>query len=163
MNIMREKILKLLEQNFSLEHKHIAAMLNTTEEEINKEIKEMTDEGILLQAKPLINWDKTDREFVTAQIDLNVTPQRGEGFDKVAERIYQYPEVKDCYLMSGGYDLCVIIEGKTLKEVALFVSEKLAPMDFVTSTTTHFILKKYKQDGVTFENPHEDERSVITL
>lgn len=160
---MREKILKLLEKNFELEHKHIAAMLNTTVEEVDKEIKEMIDEGVLLQAKPLINWDKTDREFVTAQIDLNVTPQRGEGFDKVAERIYQYPEVKDCYLMSGGYDLSVIIEGKTLKEVALFVSEKLAPMDSVTSTRTHFILKKYKQDGVIFEEPRKDERSVITL
>lgn len=160
---MREKILKLLEKNFELEHKHIAAMLNTTEEEVDKAINEMIDEGILLQAKPLINWDKTDREFVTAQIDLNVTPQRGEGFDKVAERIYQYPEVKDCYLMSGGYDLSVIIEGKTLKEVALFVSEKLAPMDSVTSTRTHFILKKYKQDGVIFEKPRKDERSVITL
>lgn len=160
---MREEILKLLEQNFSLEHKHIAAMLNTTEEEVDKEIKEMIDEGVLLQAKPLINWDKTDREFVTAQIDLNVIPQRGEGFDKVAERIYQYPEVKDLYLMSGGYDLSVIIEGRTLKEVATFVSEKLAPMECINSTRTHFILKKYKQDGVIFEKPRKDERSVITL
>lgn len=160
---MRENILKLLEQNFSLEHRHIAAMLGCTEEEVTAEINSMIDEGVLLQAKPLINWDKTDREFVTAQIDLNITPQRGEGFDKVAERIYQYPEVKDLYLMSGGYDLCVIIEGKTLKEVALFVSEKLATMEFVTSTRTHFILKKYKQDGVIFEKPKKDERSVITL
>lgn len=160
---MREKILKLLEQNFSLEHKHIAAMLNTTEEEVTKEINEMIDEGIILQTKPLINWEMTDREFVTAQIDLNITPQRGEGFDKVAERIYQYPEVKDLYLMSGGYDLSVIIEGKTLKEVATFVSEKLAPMECVLSTRTHFILKKYKQDGVVFEKPRKDERSVITL
>lgn len=160
---MREKILKLLEQNFSLEHKHIAAILNTTEEEVTKEINEMIDEGIILQTKPLINWEMTDREFVTAQIDLNITPQRGEGFDKVAERIYQYPEVKDLYLMSGGYDLSVIIEGKTLKEVATFVSEKLAPMECVLSTRTHFILKKYKQDGVVFEKPRKDERSVITL
>lgn len=160
---MREKILKLLEQNYTLEHRHIAAMLGTTEEEVDAEIKSMTDEGIILKARPLINWDKTDREFVTAQIDLNITPQRGDGFDKVAERIYQYPEVKSLYLMSGGYDLCVIIEGKTLKEVAMFVSEKLAPMEFVISTRTHFILKKYKQDGVIFEEPREDERSVITL
>lgn len=160
---MREQILKLLEQNFSLEHRHIAAMLNTTEEAVSKEINEMIDEGILLQAKPLINWEKTDREFVTALIDLNITPQRGEGFDKVAERIYQYPEVKDLYLMSGGYDLSVLIEGKTLKEVAMFVSEKLAPMECVLSTRTHFILKKYKQDGIIFEKPRKDERSVITL
>ena len=160
---MRENILKLLEQNFSLEHRHIATMLGCTEDEVTAEINSMIDEGVLLQTKPLINWDKTDREFVTAQIDLNITPQRGEGFDKVAERIYQYPEVKDLYLMSGGYDLCVIIEGKTLKEVALFVSEKLATMEFVTSTRTHFILKKYKQDGVVFDKPKNDERSVITL
>lgn len=160
---MREQILKLLEQNFSLEHRHIAAMLNTTEEAVSKEIDDMMEEGILLQAKPLINWEKTDREFVTALIDLNITPQRGEGFDKVAERIYQYPEVKDLYLMSGGYDLSVLIEGRTLKEVAMFVSEKLAPMECVLSTRTHFILKKYKQDGIIFEKPRKDERSVITL
>lgn len=160
---MREKILKLLEQDFTLEHRHIATMLNTTESAIDKEIENMVEEGVLLRAKPLINWDKTDREFVTAVIELNVTPQRGEGFDKVAQRIYQYPEIKDLYLMSGGYDLCVTIEGKTLKDVAMFVSEKLAPMDCVVSTRTHFILKKYKQDGIIFEKPRKDERSVITL
>ena len=131
---MREKILKLLEQDFTLEHRHIATMLNTTEAAIDKEIENMTEEGVLLRAKPIINWEKTDREFVTAVIELNVTPQRGEGFDKVAQRIYQYPEIKDLYLMSGGYDLSVTIEGKTLKEVAMFVSEKLAPMDCVVST-----------------------------
>lgn len=160
---MREKILKLLEQDFTLEHRHIATMLNTTEAAIDKEIETMIEEGVLLRAKPLINWEKTDREFVTAVIELNVTPQRGEGFDKVAQRIYQYPEIKDLYLMSGGYDLSVTIEGKTLKEVAMFVSEKLAPMECVISTRTHFILKKYKQDGVVFEEPRKDERSVITL
>ncbi len=160
---MREKILKLLEQDFTLEHRHIATMLNTTEAAIDKEIENMTEEGVLLRAKPIINWEKTDREFVTAVIELNVTPQRGEGFDKVAQRIYQYPEIKDLYLMSGGYDLSVTIEGKTLKEVAMFVSEKLAPMDCVVSTRTHFILKKYKQDGTVFEKPRKDERSVISL
>jgi len=160
---MREKILKLLEQDFTLEHRHIATMLNTTEAAIDKEIENMIAEGVLLRAKPLINWEKTDREFVTAVIELNVTPQRGEGFDKVAQRIYQYPEIKDLYLMSGGYDLSVTIEGKTLKEVAMFVSEKLAPMECVISTRTHFILKKYKQDGIVFEEPRKDERSVITL
>ena len=160
---MREQILKLLEQDSSLNHRQIAAMLNTTEAEIDRHIEEMTEEGILLQTKPLINWEKTNREFVSAHIELRITPQRGEGFDKVAERIYQYPEVKDVYLMSGGYDLAVTMEGRTLKEVAMFVSEKLAPMEFVISTKTHFILKKYKQDGVIFEKPRQDERSVITL
>lgn len=160
---MREQILKLLEQDSSLNHRQIAAMLNTTEAEIDRHIEEMTEEGVLLQTKPLINWEKTNREFVSAHIELRITPQRGEGFDKVAERIYQYPEVKDVYLMSGGYDLAVTMEGRTLKEVAMFVSEKLAPMEFVISTKTHFILKKYKQDGVIFEKPRQDERSVITL
>ena len=160
---MKEKILELLEQDYTLEHRHIAAILNITEEAVNKEIENMIEEGILLKARPIINWEKTDREYVTALIDLNVTPQRGEGFDKVAERIYQYPEVKNLYLMSGGYDLSVLIEGKSLKEVATFVSEKLAPMDRVVSTRTHFILKKYKQDGIVFERPKKDERGVITL
>jgi len=160
---MRNKILKLLEQDASLEHHQIAVMLDMSFEDVENEIKKMTEEGILLKSKALINWEKTDREFVTAQIELRVTPQRGEGFDKVAERIYQYPEVKSVYLVSGGFDIAVTIEGKTMKEVALFVAEKLAPMDNVISTKTHFILKKYKQDGVIFNEEGKDERSVITL
>ncbi len=160
---MRESILKLLEQDYSLEHRHIAAILNTTEDVINKEIDKMIEEGIILKARPIINWEKTNREFVTALIDLNVTPQRGEGFDKVAERIYQYPEVKNLFLMSGGYDLSVLIEGNSLKEVATFVAEKLAPMECVISTRTHFLLKKYKEDGIVFEKPKKDERGIITL
>ena len=138
-------------------------MLDMSVDEVEKEIKQMTDEGVLLKSKALINWEKTDREFVTAQIELRVTPQRGEGFDKVAERIYQYPEVKSVYLVSGGFDIAVTLEGRTMKEVALFVAEKLAPMDHVISTKTHFILKKYKQDGVIFGEEGKDERRVITL
>lgn len=160
---MRNRILALLEQDASLEHHQIAVMLDMSEDEVDLEIKKMTDEGILLKSKALINWEKTDREFVTAQIELRVTPQRGEGFDKVAERIYQYPEVKNVYLVSGGFDIAVTIEGKTMKEVALFVAEKLAPMDNVISTKTHFLLKKYKQDGVIFNQKGKDERNVITL
>ncbi len=160
---MRNKILKLLEQDASLDHHQIAVMLDMSVDEVEREIKQMTDEGVLLKSKALINWEKTDREFVTAQIELRVTPQRGEGFDKVAERIYQYPEVKSVSLVSGGFDIAVTIEGKTMKEVALFVAEKLAPMDHVISTKTHFILKKYKQDGVIFNDEGKDERRVITL
>lgn len=160
---MRNKILKLLEQDASLDHHQIAVMLDMSVDEVEREIKQMTAEGVLLKSKALINWEKTDREFVTAQIELRVTPQRGEGFDKVAERIYQYPEVKSVFLVSGGFDIAVTIEGKTMKEVALFVAEKLAPMDHVISTKTHFILKKYKQDGVIFNDEGKDERRVITL
>lgn len=159
---MRNKILSLLEQNAELKHHQIAVMLDMSVEEVDKEIEEMTEEGILLRSKALINWEKTDREFVTAQIELRVTPQRGEGFDKVAERIYQYPEVKSVYLVSGGFDIAVTIEGKTMKEVALFVAEKLATMEHVNSTKTHFILKKYKQDGVLFTKKGKDERAVIS-
>lgn len=160
---MRNKILTLLEQDAGLQHHQIAVMLDMSVEQVEYEIKQMTEEGILLRSKALINWEKTNREFVTAQIELSVTPQRGEGFDKVAERIYQYPEVKSVSLVSGGYDIAVTIEGKTMKEVALFVAEKLATMDHVNSTKTHFILKKYKQDGVIFNQEGKDERAVITL
>lgn len=160
---MRNKILTLLEQDAGLQHDQIAVMLDMTVEEVDKEIKQMTEAGILLRSKALINWEKTDREFVTAQIELSVTPQRGEGFDKVAERIYQYPEVKSVFLISGGYDIAVTIEGRTMKDVALFVAEKLATMEHVNSTKTHFLLKKYKQDGVIFNQQGKDERAVITL
>ena len=138
---MEEKILRLLEQDSSYTHDQLATMLDISVEEVKAEIAALFDKGILLKYTALINWEKTDREFVTANIDLRVTPQRGEGFDKVAERIYQYPEVKSVYLMSGGYDLGVTIEGRTMKEVALFDAEKLAPKDFVVSTKTHFVLK----------------------
>ncbi|MBQ2754354.1 MAG: Lrp/AsnC family transcriptional regulator [Clostridia bacterium] len=159
---MRNKILSLLEQNAGLKHDQIAVMLDMSVEQVDKEIEEMTEEGILLRSKALINWEKTDREFVAAQIELKVTPQRGEGFDKIAERIYQYPEVKSVYLISGGFDIAVTIEGRTMKEVALFVAEKLSTMEHVTSTKTNFILKKYKQDGVLFAKEGKDERAVIS-
>ena len=160
---MKSQILKLLESDARLTPQQISVMLDAPIDEVNSCIGEMEANGTILGYKAVVDWEKTDREFVTALIDLNITPQRGEGFDKVAERIYQYPEVKDLYLMSGGYDLSVLIEGRTLKEVAMFVSEKLAPMECVLSTRTHFILKKYKQDGIIFEKPRKDERSVITL
>ena len=116
-----------------------------------------------LKNKSVINWEKTDKELVTALIELKVTPQRGEGFDKIAERIYKFPEVKSVYLMAGAYDLTVIIEGKTIKDVALFVSNRLATMERVLSTGTHFVLKKYKDEGIIFDENEKDSRQVITL
>lgn len=101
--------------------------------------------------------------MVTALIELKVTPQRGEGFDKIAERIYKYPQVTSLYLMSGAYDLAITIEGKTMQEVALFVAQKIAPMDSIISTATHFVLKKYKEEGIVFEDDEKDTRQVITL
>ncbi|NLK97167.1 MAG: Lrp/AsnC family transcriptional regulator [Epulopiscium sp.] len=159
---MREEILEILEKNSRIETKDIAIMLNTTEEEIEKEIKQMEKEQIICGYNTLINWDKTQKDLVTALIEVKVTPQRGEGFDKIAERIYRFNEVKSVYLMSGGFDLTVIIEGRTMKEVALFVAQKLAPLEAVLSTATHFVLKKYKDHGIPFEEPHKDERMVVS-
>ena len=110
----------------------------------------------------LINWDKTSRERVTALIEVKVTPQRGQGFDRIAERIYRFEEVESVYLMSGGFDLTVIIEGRSMREVASFVSGKLAPMEAVLSTATHFVLKKYKEHGIPLVNEIEEERMLIT-
>lgn len=138
-------------------------MLGTDKAEVAEAIERLEKENVIVGYKTIVNWDKTDREVVTALIDLRITPQRGEGFDKVAERIYKYPQVKSLYLMSGAYDLSVTIEGKTMKEVALFVAQKLAPMDSVISTATHFVLKKYKDEGIVFEDDEKDTRQVITL
>ena len=136
-----KKILELLEKDASLTAEQIAVMLDKTPEEIRAQIKEYEANNIIVGYKTIINWEKTENEPVSAIIELKVTPQRGEGFDEVAKRIYQYEEVASVYLMSGGFDLAVILEGKTMKEVALFVAEKLAPMEQVLSTATHFVLK----------------------
>lgn len=141
----------------------ISQMLGTTEDEVAAIIKGLEKENIIVGYKTMINWERTDRELVDALIELKITPQRGEGFDKVAEKIYKYPQVKSLYLMSGAYDLAVTIEGRTMKDVALFVAEKLAPMDNILSTATHFVLKKYKDDGLIFYDNEEDTRQVITL
>ena len=159
-----EEILKILEANNSISKKdNIAKMLGRPEEEVNAQIEKMEKEKIIVGYKTIVNWDKTDREVVMALIELKITPQRGEGFDKVAKRIYKYPQVKSLYLMSGGYDLAVLIEGKSMKDVALFVAQKLAPMEHVLSTVTHFMLKKYKEEGITFEDEEKDTREVMTL
>ena len=157
------KILELLEKNSTLTVHDIAVMLDKDESEIAAAIEQFKKDGIILGSKLLINWEKTSRELVTALIELKVTPQFGKGFDQIAERFYQYEQVKTVYLMSGGYDIALMIEGRTLNEVAMFVAEQLSPMDTVVSTATHFVLKKYKQDGVLFEKPQQDERLVMMV
>lgn len=159
---MRRQILELLEGNSRIATKDLALMINCPEDEVGKEIKEMEKEQIICGYHTLINWDKTHRDQVTALIEVKVTPQRGQGFDKIAERIYRFKEVKSVYLMSGGFDLTVIIEGKTMKEVALFVAQKLAPLEAVLSTATHFVLKKYKDYGIILEEEKKDERMIVT-
>ena len=153
---IRSKVLSLLEGDARLTKENLAVMLDAPCEKIAEIIHSLEEEGVVLGYKALVDWDKTDREYVTALIELKVTPQRDRGFEKVAERIANYPEVKDMYLMSGAYDYCVIIEGKTMKQVAQFVSEKLATIDSVLSTSTHFVLKKYKNNGVAFGQSEED-------
>ena len=155
------KLLKLLEKDCTMSQAQLAAMCDTTEEDIALRIKSLRDEGVILGYKALINWEKTAIEAVEALIEVKITPQRDKGFDRIAERIYQYEEVESCYLMSGGYDVTVIITGRTLREVALFVSEKLSTIEGVTSTATHFILKKYKQQNVVFEQREEQKERLI--
>ncbi len=160
---MRERILELLDKDSKLTAKEIAALINEKEADVAEAIKEMEDENIICGYNTLINWDKTDRELVTAIIEVKVTPQRGNGFDKIAERIYQNKEVRSVYLMSGGYDFCVILEEKTLKEIAFFVSDKLSPIDAVISTSTHFVLKSYKDHGIVMERKgNEDKRMLVS-
>ncbi len=158
-----DKILELLDNDCTMPLEQIATLVDLPTLKVAEIIQNLKDEKIILKNKSVINWELTDKEFVTAQIELKVTPQRGEGFDKIAERIYKFPEVKSLYLMAGQYDLLVFIEGKTMKEVALFVANRLAPLDFVVSTGTHFVLKKYKDQGVIFDDNETDDRQVITL
>ncbi|NLC68525.1 MAG: Lrp/AsnC family transcriptional regulator [Clostridiaceae bacterium] len=158
-----QEILEILENNSKYTEEQIAIMLNRSVDEVRAAIKTLEENNIIAGYKAVINWEKMPREAVTALIEVKVTPQRGRGFDKVAERIYRYPEVKACYLMSGGFDLTVIVECKTLKEVAFFVAEKLAPIESVVSTSTHFVLKIYKENGTVFEKKEEDSREAVVL
>lgn len=159
---MRKKILDAIDKNSRLTAKELAVMLDSTEEIITSEIKQMEEEAVICGYPTLINWDKMGCEKVTALIEVKVAPQRGQGFDHIAERIYKFDEVESVYLMSGGFDLTVMIEGKSLKEVANFVSSKLAPLESVLSTATYFVLKKYKEHGLELVNERNDERMLIT-
>lgn len=159
---MRDAILKVLEKNSRIDIADLAALLGESEINIANEIADMEKERIICGYHTLINWDKTSDEKVTALIEIKVTPQKGRGFGAIAERIYNYSQVTAVYLMSGGFDFTVIIEEKSMKEVALFVANKLAPLDGVLSTATHFVLKKYKDHGTVLEIPEDDERMLVT-
>ena len=159
---MRDAILKVLEKNSRIDIADLAALLGESEVNIANEIADMEKERIICGYHTLINWAKTSDEKVTALIEIKVTPQKGRGFGAIAERIYNYSQVTAVYLMSGGFDFTVIIEEKTMKEVALFVANKLAPLDGVLSTATHFVLKKYKDHGTVLEIPEDDERMLVT-
>lgn len=161
--MLQEEILENIAKNSKMTAEDLAAMLESTPEEVNECIQSMEDSGVICGYPALINWDRTDKEVVTALIEVKVAPQRGRGFDKVAERIYQFDEVASVYLMSGGFDLTVIIEGKSMKEVARFVATKLSPMESIISTATYFVLKKYKEHGLPLtKKTKEDERMLIT-
>lgn len=159
---MREKILAILEKNARIDIKDLAILLGESEVAVANEIADMEKEHIICGYHTLINWDNTSDEKVMALIEVKVTPQRGMGFDKIAERIYQYNEVNAVYLMSGAYDFTVFIEGKTMKEVALFVSSKLSTLESVLSTATHFVLKKYKDHGTALVEEIHDERMLVS-
>lgn len=160
---MNEEILGLLEKNARLSAADIAVMLARQPDEVAEAIADLEKAKVILGYGALINWEKTTLTPVTALIEVRVTPQRDQGFDRIAQRIYSYPQVQSCYLMSGGFDLMVIIEDASLKEVAMFVSEKIAPLDSVVSTSTHFILKKYKMNGTEFAVQDEDHREAVVL
>lgn len=159
---MRDELLAIVEKNSRIDTKELAVLLGVQEIDIINELQKLQEDGIICGFHTLINWEKTDIEKVTALIEVKVTPQRGQGFDTIAERIYKYPEVRAVYLISGGFDLLVILEEKSLKEIANFVSDKLSTIDSVLSTATHFILKKYKDHGIMLSEKYEDKREVIT-
>ncbi len=159
---MREQILNLLEKNSKMDPAEMAVLLGTNEETVLKEIQAMEEEQIICGYPTLIDWEKVGSDKVTALIEVRVTPQRGLGFDTIAERIYNYPEVQSVYLISGAYDILVILQGKTLREVSSFVTDKLSTLDTVLSTATHFILKKYKDYGMILDKKQNDERMLVT-
>lgn len=161
--MLKKQILDAISKNSRYSLEDLASMLGTDVNTVAKEIEEMEENKVICGYPTLINWDKTDCERVTALIEVKVTPQRDMGFNKVAERIYKFDEVEAVYLMSGGFDLTVMIEGKSMKEVARFVSEKLSTLEYVTSTATYFVLKKYKEHGLIMADEHHDsERMLIT-
>ncbi|MHA7964410.1 Lrp/AsnC family transcriptional regulator [Paenibacillus sp. CAU 1782] len=162
MSELQLKVLELLKEDARRDAELIATMLGVSLEEVKTAIAELENNHVIVKYATVVNWSKVDDEKVTALIEVQITPERGRGFEGIAERIYLYPEVKSVYLMSGAYDLLVEIEGKNLKEVASFVSNKLSPIDAVLSTKTFFILKKYKQDGIIFEEHEGDHRLMVS-
>lgn len=160
-SILRERILKNLEENSRINLSDLAVMLDISEIDLANEISQMEKEHIICAYRTLINWDNTTQEIVTALIEVKVHPQREIGFDMIANRITKFTEVTSIYLMSGGFDFMVLIEGKSMKEVAKFVFEKLSTLDSVLSTSTHFVLKKYKEHGVDMYEKKKDGRLIV--
>lgn len=159
---MRTEILRYLEKNSRIDLEELAILLGMDKISLINEIEKMEQERIICGYHTMINWEKAGEEKVTALIEVRVTPQRGEGFERIAERIYNYPEVTSVYLISGAYDFLVTLEGRTLMEISRFVSEKLSPIDDVISTSTHFILKKYKDHGTIMGAKRGSERMLVT-
>jgi DNA-binding Lrp family transcriptional regulator len=157
-----DQLLKLLQENAALRPAQLASMLNQSEKEVEAKIKAYEADHVILGYRAILDEEKIGTESVRAAIEVKITPERGGGFDRLAERIAKYAEVKSCYLMSGGYDLLVVVEGKNLRDVASFVSEKLATIQGVISTATHFILKPYKEQGVLMHYEQDDERLAVT-
>lgn len=159
---LKLKVLDLLREDARRNPELLATLLGVSLEEVKTAIRELEEDHIIVKYATVVNSSKLDDEKVTALIEVQITPERGRGFEAIAERIYLFSQVKSVYLMSGAYDLLVEVEGRNLKEVASFVSDKLSPLESVLSTKTHFILKKYKQDGIIFEDHEEDRRLVIS-
>ena len=158
---MENKLLAYLENDANLTPQQLATMLDKEIGDIKKMILDYEKSGVILGRKTLIDWDKTNREYVTAIIEVKTSPQPERGFDRIAERIYNYPEVESLYLVSGAFDFAIVIEGKTLREVALFVAQKLSPIEHITATSTLFVLRKYKDKGIVYgSSPIKDEREI---
>lgn len=162
MQNLRKDVLKLLEGDSRLTTEQLAKMLNVSQEKVAALIAQLEEEKVILKYHTVINWEKESPSPVTALIEVNIIPQREFGFDKIAERIYRFPQVKSVYLMSGAYDLGVIIEGETMHDISFFVAEKLSPLEHVKGTRTHFVMKRYKEDGVIFSGEESDKRLVIS-
>ena len=162
MDEMKVKILTIIEKNSKMSLSDIAILLGENEETVAQAIFEMENDKTICGYHTMINWDKVSKDRVTALIEVCVTPQRSSGFDRLAERIYNFPEVESVYLMSGAYDFCVILDGKSIREVSSFISEKLSTLESVTSTATHFVLKKYKDHGTVMVKENKSERQLIT-
>ena len=158
---MKYEVLKLLARNARYTHEEIAVMLNITEEKVKKIIEELEADGLIKGYKAIVDWEKTDGAYVSAIIEINVVPKAGLGLEEVAEKIMKYPQVESVYLMSGVYDLNVVVKGKTLKDIAWFVAKELSTIDSVTSTTTHFVLRRYKEMDVELVNGNEDDRGQL--
>ena len=156
-----EKLLKLLDQNARMSNAQLAAMLGRTEKEVEDQIAQLEASGAIRGYKAVIDWEKTDREYVTAIIELHVTPKKDKGFDGIAETIMNFKEVESISLMSGGYDFSIVVNARTFKDVAMFVAKRLSPLESVISTATHFVLRRYKHQNVIFLETEKDERGVL--